>query len=208
MTGQVLAKASDVDYDTEWIDVGSGSTPISAYFGNPMMMKPGNNQYIGNILTGSLTTSTFAANRMEIAPFLAGYNFSINQAGISISTAAAGSACIVIFAADENGRPTTLLAQSENIDTGSTGTKFASISQSFTAGTLYYIGVWTSAAPTFRCAQPYSCYAMTWSTASTPVRRAVLRRTETWGGTASNWTYDVSQHAEASVTLVLMQVSG
>ncbi|NTT87880.1 hypothetical protein [Tabrizicola fusiformis] len=58
---------------------------------------------------------------------------------ISVASASAGNNVkSVIYASDANGRPTTLLAESGNIATDSTGAKTASItSLSLVAGNVY-----------------------------------------------------------------------
>jgi len=180
----------------------------NAYRAGPMMMKPANNEYVGNILTGTLTTLASAAGRQDIAPYLAAFDFTIDQMGMSVSTASAGSACGLIFDADANGRPAQLLAQSANIDTGTTGTKFGPVSFSFQAGKLYWLGNWTSAACTLRCAQTYSNYTLTWTGAATPAREAVLRRVVTFGEQSTDWVYAAGQHTGASAPFVLMRISG
>lgn len=180
--------------------------PASVFFGAPQMMKPAAGLYIANGLNGALGTQASAANRQDIAPFLAGYDFDIDQLGLSVSTASAGNACVLIFASDADGRPTTVLYQSGDMATGTTGTKTVAATFSFTAGSLYWIGIWTSAASTQRVFANTSGMSQTWTTAATPVQQAVLRRTETYG-TATNWTYASGQHTSALAPLVLMRIA-
>ena len=189
-------------------DGGSEPEPIpaSVFFGRPMMMVPEAGGYVGNILTGTLATLASAANRADIAPYLAAYSFDIDQLGLSVSAAGAGNACVLIFASDANGRPTTLLYQSGNMATGTTGTKTVAATFSFTAGTLYWIGSWTSSACTLRVAQTYANGALRWTNAATPARQAALRRVQTYG-TASDWTYAGSQHTSVNAPFVLMRIA-
>lgn len=174
--------------------------------GGSIVMLPAVGEFVGNILTGTLTTQASAAGRQDIAPFVSAVALTIDQIGMSVSTASAGSACGLIFDADASGRPTTLLAQGADIDTGTTGTRLGAVTFTFEAGKLYYVGTWTSAACTLRCAQTYAHWPMTWTNASTPARQSVLRRTESFGGTSTDWSYAAAQHTSANAPFVLMRV--
>ena len=181
---------------------GGGAPPMAPMV--PMLPEAG--RYVGNLLSGTLTTGASAANREEAGPFLSGRELVIDQVGISISTLSAGNACVVVYDADADGRPTAVLAQSPNMDTGTTGTKLASLSFTFAAGKLYYLSVWTSASPTRRTGQTYARQPLSWTNAATPVRQHVLRRTATYG-TAAAWVYAGAQHTSANMPLVLLRVA-
>ena len=170
-------------------------------------MVPASGLFVGNILTGTLAVLASAANRQDIAPFISAHDLTIDQIGMSISTASAGSACGLIFDADADGRPTELLAQGADIDTGTTGTRLGAVDFTFEAGKLYYIGRWTSSACGLRVAQTYAHWPMTWTNAATPARRSALRRTVTFGGTSTDWTYDSAQHTSVNAPFVLMRVA-
>jgi hypothetical protein len=170
------------------------------------MMVPAAGVYVSNGLNGTLGTLASAANRQDIAPFLAARSFSIDQVAISVSTGVAGNACVLIFESDANGRPTTLALQSPNMSTATAATVTATVSFSFVAGRVYWIGRWTSSTATLRVFANTSAFSLTWTTAATPVQQAVLRRTETYG-TATNWTYASGQHTSALAPLVLMRIA-
>ena len=207
-TGQVLTKTSEADHAIGWSDPsGVGSLPPGALVGAPMAFRPAAGLYLSNILTGTLTAIAMAAGRQEVAPFVPSHDFTIDQIGLSVSTALAGSACGLIFDADADGRPTTLLAQAAAIDTGSVGTKFGACPFTFEAGRLYWVGWWTSAACQLRCPQPYSALVLSWTNAATPVRQAALRRTVTFGGTSTGWTYASGQHTSTAAPFLLFRVA-
>lgn len=180
--------------------------PDAVYLGAPQMVAPTAGVYIGNIKGGTLDTQAMAAGRQDIAPFLSAFDFDIDEVGLSVSTAASGNACVLIFDVDANGRPTDLLFQSGNMATNTTGTKTVAASFSFEAGRLYWIGYWTSAACTLRTANNASHYALTWTTAATPVSQSLLRRTETYG-TATDWVYSNTQHTSGTAPFVLMRIA-
>jgi hypothetical protein len=182
------------------------ATPIETYLGSPMMMIPAAGEFIGNIHSGTLTTLKSAANRMQIAPFLSAFDFSIDQIGVSVSTGVAGSACGVIFNSDSLGRPTTLAAQGADVDTTTAATRMGAVTFTFQKGKLYWIGNWTSADCTLRCAQTYAHYPITWTSAATPAREAALRRVVTYGA-ATTWVYEASQHTTVSAPFTLMRMA-
>jgi hypothetical protein len=180
--------------------------PQTVYVGRPMMALPAPGVYVSNIIGGALTTQNSAANRQDISPYLAAYDFSIDEVGLSVVTSATGNACVLIFEADANGRPGDLLFQSANMATNTTGTKLVAGSFSFDAGRMYWIGTWTSGAPELRVANNSSHYSVAWTTAATPASQSVLRRTETYG-TATDWVYASSQHASSNPAFVLMRIA-
>jgi len=85
--------------------------------------------------------------------------------------------------------------------------KAAALAFSFQKGKLYWIGHRTSSASTLRCAQVYSAFALSWSTAATPVRDGVLRRTIAFADTATGWSYSSASHASGAPSLVLMRLA-
>jgi len=172
-----------------------------------VLMRPAAGVFVGNLLTGTLTTLASAANRVDITPFVPRVGFTIDQIGMSVSTGAAGLACGLIFDADAAGRPTTLLAQGANVDTTAAATVLGAVAFTFRAGKLYYVGNWTQAACTLRCGQTYVQVPLSWTNAATPARQAALRRVQAWGGAATNWVYASTQHTSVSAPFVIMRVA-
>jgi len=200
---EIIRRIDDIE---AWQDAQKVQGRRQPEFGH-ILMRPAAGVFVGNLLTGTLTTLASAANRVDITPFMPRVSFTIDQIGLSVSTAAAGSACGLIFDTDINGRPTTILAQGDNVDTGAVATVMGAVSFTFRAGKLYYVGGWTQAACTLRCGQTYTQVPLSWTNAATPARQAVLRRTQAWGGAATNWVYAVGQHTTASAPFVLMRVA-
>ena len=203
-TGQVLTKTGG---GFGWADAGAGAAAAESFMGAPVFLKPAAGVWMGNILSGTLNTQASAVNREDVHPFLSPFDFSIDQAGLSVSTAVAGSACAVIYASDANGRPTGLPTRSATMDSGTAGTKTAALTFSFEKGKLYWIGHRTTAACTLRCAQVYSAFTLSWTTAATPVRDGVLRRTVTFADTTTGWSYSAAAHASGAPSLVLMRIA-
>ena len=185
-----------------------GSTTASyEYFaGAPLTFLPLSGAVIGNILSGTLATQASAINREDIHPFVSSFNFSIDLCYLSVSTLTAGTAYVVIYGCDANGRPTGAPTLSASMDTTTTGTKSAAITYSFQMGKMYWIGSRTSAACTLRVAQIYSSFNLTWSTAATPARTAVLRQTIAVTDVTAYPAYSNALLTAAMPALVLMRI--
>ena len=174
-----------------------------------LLMAPATGLFVSNNQNGTaLGTQAQVANRTIITPFMTSVPMSIDQLGISISTLLAASNCkCVIFQSDSNGRPTTLLRETANIDCSTTGTKFASItSLALTDGTIYWIGVRSSSTQTIRTLAVGASPVISVTNAATPVLQSCLIRTETYANAATDWTYASSQHSNGLAPLILMRV--
>ncbi len=205
--GQVLAKSAAADYAAQWADQAAGGGSI---FGATQIFKPDVGGVIGNMLTAQAATQAMVAGREDISPFVSAFDLSIDLAYISASTGVTGSSVrVVVYASDANGRPTGAPVLSGAIDTTNAGTKSAGISYSFEKGKMYWLGVrlGPTGTPTLRVAQPYAHYALTWSTASTPARSAVLRRTIGIGDTTDYPAFSNSLITAASTPMVLMRIA-
>jgi hypothetical protein len=193
--------------DGTWAAPGGGGSANALGF---TMMNPAATLFVANAANATaLGTQAQVANRTVIAPFVAGVAMTIDQLGISISTLLAASNCkCVIYDSDSNGRPTTILRETANIDCATTGTKFASItSLALTAGKIYWIGVRSSGTQTIRTLPVGAIPVLSWTNAATPVAQQALILTETFANAAANWTYASSQLSNALVPLVLMRVA-
>jgi hypothetical protein len=185
---------------------GGGSVTILGY----QQMAPAVGEFIGNGMNATaLGTQAQVANRTVIAPYISAYALTIDQVGISCSTLlAASSVKVVIYDADANGRPTTILRESATISTAATGTFFVAITSfTFTAGKKYWIGVRSSGTQTLRTLGVGATGAVTYTNAATPLIESALILTETYANAAANWTYAAAQHSNALVPLVLMRVA-
>lgn len=199
-TGQVLAKTSATDFATGWVDV---------FRGLSLPLKPAAGVFIGPATSGvALGTVAQAANRNTVAPFCPAIDTAIDQVGISVSTAVASSlAKVVIYSSDANGRPGDLVAESGNIDCSTTGTKFVSLSVSFVAGRVYWIGVRSSSTQTLRSLPAAAFPVISYTNAATPLIQTVLLKSETYANAAASWGYSSAHHSNQTVPLVLMRVA-
>jgi hypothetical protein len=149
------------------------ATPRAAHFIPPLVAT--------SIITAAMnatapTTVAGAANRLDFIPFIPSRNLVIDQLGIEVTTLIASSLARVAIYADNNGTPGALLAGGANaLDCATTGIKTESISLSMTAGTLYWLAVWTSSTQTLRALGVASCLPLTLNTTTwNNIRRATL----------------------------------
>ena len=192
-----------------------GSGDVSVAGGSPnydgyTQMVPGATLWIGNSANATaLGTQAQVTDRTVIAPFVPAYGMTIDQVAISVSTLLAGAnAKVVIFAADSNGRPTTILRETTDISAGANTTLGAAITPlAMTAGATYWIGVRTSGTFTLRTLAVGALPALDYTTGTTPGARQVLIRTQTYATAANDWTYSTGQHSNALMPLVLMRVA-
>jgi len=81
------------------------------------------------------------ANELTFNPFRPMNNFNVNQFNIEVTQLFAGANARVVIYSDLNGKPSSKLYESTNIDISTTGYKTVTMSYSFVAGTLYWIGI-------------------------------------------------------------------
>lgn len=89
-----------------------------------------------------------AADDVVIWPWIPSADVTLQSVGLTVYSAVASSNAkiVVLSALADTNKPGTLLHVSSNMSTGSTGAKSTSVSWSFTKGTIYWVGVRTSAA--------------------------------------------------------------
>lgn len=107
--------------------------------------------YLSQAVNGTaLTAAASAANRFYQIPFIPAQTITISELAFEVSTLLAGSAHIGLYA-DAAGAPgAKITGTSTALDTGTAGAKTAVLSATLTAGTVYWLVVWTSAAVTLR----------------------------------------------------------
>lgn len=176
---------------------GSFTLPVMPPF------KPLAGQYISNSYDNGTNTQVSVAGVMRISPVVFPYEAVVDRLSINVSTLIAASlARIVIYDADANGRPTTLLLESTDLDCGSTGMKDYTPGSAFTftAGKLYWVGVWPSSTQTLRSVNTAGLPVLGFTVGATPTILTFLTQTKTYTGSAGDWpTYSNTQLAGGSV---------
>lgn len=100
----------------------------------------------------SITTGTPTAGNMRAVPFMSGSGGTLDRLGIEVTTAVAGNMRIGIYGntSDTYLYPASLLVDSGNLDTSTTGMKTAVINVTLNANSLYWFVILNDAAPSIR----------------------------------------------------------
>ena len=120
---------------------GGANTPV----------KLGSGGIYSNIPIGaSATSSSLNANAMYLAPFIPAQTFTISDFKINVTLLGTGNYRILLYShSDTNGLPDVLLYESSDLSVTTLGVKTATTTQTFTAGTTYWLGVYGSSTVQF-----------------------------------------------------------
>lgn len=123
--------------------LGSGGLTI---LGIHALIKP----YSGLTYSASINQSAIGsasaqtANRLIVYPFIPANTFTCSSMYINVFTLAVGALCQIVIYSDLNGFPDQKLYNSTDLDCSTTGKKTATTTQTFNAGTTYWIGTHSS----------------------------------------------------------------
>lgn len=122
--------------------------------GGPHAVVPGAAaSYISNALTGSVqTTGGFAANRLDMLPFIPARDLAINELAIEVTTGVASSLAYLAIYDDVAGVPTNLIiASPSTLDCATTGFKTSAVAETWLQkGKVYWLAVFSSSTQTLR----------------------------------------------------------
>ena len=93
------------------------------------------------------------ANIIYLSPFVPANTLTVSNFIINVTTLTIGANARMLVYSDVAGVPTTKLLESTNQDCSTTGTRTYTESFTFTAGTTYWLGVYSSAAVTLSTVQ-------------------------------------------------------
>ncbi len=172
---------------------------------SPIALRPLAGEWLAGFTGSTLGTQASAAGRIDLTPIVMPVDISIDQVAIDVTTPATGDARVVIYLSDDLGRPSGVYAQSADMSTGTAGLRTAALATTLRAGAQYWIGIWTQAAPVLRVVT--DAVPISWSNASPPAPRRVLRKSVAWTGSASTWTYTASDPVAASAPAVILRVA-
>lgn len=165
--GQVLTKNGAGNYAAGWQDPGAGTYHPRGVHGLSPMLAAGSHVTQAINASANITIAS-AANRFYLMPFIPARSMTIDLVAVEVSTAAAGSAQVGIYDSDATETPANLVTGTvANLDTGTTGLKSQAVTPAeLVAGQVYWLAVWTSAAPTFRATPSAACLMMNGSAAN------------------------------------------
>jgi hypothetical protein len=149
--------------------LGSGNLAISAGAagGFHVLIKPISGAYYSQlsiIATSAVGAGTRNNGALQLTPFYPANTLTCDSIQFEVTTAVASSLSKVVIYSELNGTPKNLLYQSGDIDCSTLGYKTITTSFTFTAGTVYYIGVVSNASVGVRVIQPSNFMPISWST--------------------------------------------
>ena len=92
------------------------------------------------------TASSTVANTISLYPFIPANSLTISNLQITVSTGTPGGLIRLLVYSDLNGVPSSKLIESTSLDTTSAAIKTFTTSYTFTAGTVYWLGYYSSTA--------------------------------------------------------------
>jgi hypothetical protein len=128
--------------------LGSGDLVIGS--GSHILTKPVSGRTYSVRLEGSASTTntTTVANTIYLSLFIPANTLTVSNLQINVTTLAVGVNARILVYSDLNGVPSSKLLESTNLDCSTTGAKPFTTSYTFTAGTTYWLGIYSSAAVT------------------------------------------------------------
>jgi len=124
--------------------LGSGDLVVAS--GPHILTKPvsGRTYSIRTDSSSSSTSAVSAANTIYLSPFIPANSITISNLQINVVSLAAGASARILVYSDSNGVPNTKLIESTTLDCSTSGAKTYTTSYTFTAGTTYWLGVYTN----------------------------------------------------------------
>jgi hypothetical protein len=126
--------------------LGSGDLVIAGGGGVHVLTKPvsGRTYSVRTNATTANSSSTAAANNISLYPFIPANSITISNLQLNVAGAVAANIRILVYS-DLDGVPSSKLIESTNLDASTTGVKTFTTSYTFTAGTVYWLGCYSSA---------------------------------------------------------------
>jgi len=124
---------------------------------NPIII---NGLHNPSIITGQTYNQSFGAvakaaiagtaNRLDLMPFIPAVDITVSSLSVDCSVAVPGSNVRILVYSNSNGSPNTKLLESVNLSGNPTGIKTYTVSYTFLAGTIYWVGAHWSSTTTLR----------------------------------------------------------
>ena len=170
--------------------LGSGDLVVSGGGGGGIyaQIPLGTGNVYSNIPIGtSNSTQIISANTIYLMPFIPNVTFTTSNIFLNVTVLGAGvSARILLYShSATTGLPDTKLFESANLDCSTVGVKTATTSQTFTAGTPYWLGLYGSGNATFVAVGTASLMQIGMDTISTQWLN--ISRIVTFGSAPASW---------------------
>ena len=175
----------------------------------PILTPPAGEMILTTTGAGGTTASTLAgaAGRLDLYPFQPRADLSIDRVLVNCTTAVAGAlARVVLYSADPNGRPDTLLLESEDLDLSTTGAKSSTVTLALRQGRTVWLGIRHSSTATLSAWAATATPDLNGGTAPTTSARKILRRTHGWPGSApAQWAWNGAEISSALATAIWLR---
>jgi hypothetical protein len=124
--------------------LGSGDLVIGS--GVHVLTKPVSGRTYSVRTDTSTATSVIntAANFIYLSPFVPANTLTVSNLQINVTTLTVGGNARILVYSDSNGVPSSRLLESTSLDCSTTGAKTYTASFTFTAGTTYWLGVYSN----------------------------------------------------------------
>ena len=139
-SGQIL---SSTNTGTKWITGGLGVHTLVKLSAGQSTSFSINSNTVGNMFG--------TANRLFTAPYIPANTITCSALYMNVNTTVAGGLARILIYSDNGGVPDTKIYESASLDCSTTGIKTATTTQTFIAGTTYWLCVHTSSAAGISC---------------------------------------------------------
>lgn len=138
------------------------------------------------LLGGAFAGAATIATRIYLTPYIPAQDITCSSLQINVTTAVASSNARILIYSDLDGIPDTKLYESANLDCSTTGVKTATTTQTFTAGTTYWIGLHSSSTQAFTSIPVAQLLVMSHSIGSNTFTSYIAN--VTFGSAPATWT--------------------
>ena len=146
--------------------------------------------YVDNTLGATTTVTRALANdRIELVPFATAVSLTVDLAGISVATGAAGNARVLVYSSAATGWPDQLLLQTTNLSTVTAAFVSAPVTFTFQPGRRYWVGVHSASAAAIRTLPLSSAVPLGVITPDATTYASVIRRTSTFTTPPTTWAF-------------------
>lgn len=202
VTGDVGVNAGST-YRVDGVDV---LTPLQRTVERALMpMRPITGRYYDQSITGTAhTTLAGVAGRIDLSPVCFPYNIVIDRLSVNVQTAAAGAlGRVVIYNATATGQPSSrVFYGASDLDLSTTGAKEHTVSFTFQAGTLYWVGFHHSSTATLSALPVASLPTLGLSSASVASQLTSVRQTVAYAsGAPLSFNFVAASHLATNVAV-------
>lgn len=125
--------------------LGSGDLVVGGGGGvHAPMIVPSGGFYFASKTAQNAGNSFLFANNLYLYPFYPMNTVTVSSYVMNVNTGAASALGRILIYSNTNGLPVNKLYESTNIDLSTTGNKTVSISETFTAGTVYWLAFYSN----------------------------------------------------------------